>query len=398
MPASDVDVLKNPIQQAKKQQAKKNFNLGLASLPVSKAGIPPLINIITILREITNNFYIVTEPFENSPVSNCREILFPVKKYKKKSTNLIIRALNYFWIQVQIAINVVKTSKNVDAWIFFGGGGLLIPLLTAKILRKKTILSVTVSVDQSNSQRTGIEKIFLKMIVLSIKANFYLADRIFLSNKNLYQQWDLPSNTGKTCIAYEHFIDYHSFCPYIPYHQRSNLVGFVGRLSQEKGIKNFAQSIDLLKNTDIKFSIAGEGELDHWLNDYTKEHDINNIVHIEGWIPHEHLQNHLNKLRLLVIPSYTESGPLIALEAIACGTPVLASNVGIIPEIIFQDQTGFLLDNNSPDCIAKGIVRALKFEDIDNVTTNSLIAIQQKYTFEKVVENYRENLKKVIYD
>lgn len=379
-------------------EAKLKFNLGLVSLPVSKAGVPPLKNIIAILHEISDNLYIVTEPYEGRPGINSRDVLIPIKNYKKNSSNLIIRILNYFLLQLQIAIKVAKTSKDVEAWIFFGGGGLVIPLITAKLLKKKTILSVTVSIDQSNAQKVGIEKIFLKLIVFSVKVNFFIADKIFLSDKNLFHQWALPSDTGKTCIAYEHFIDYQIFYPSIPYHQRSDLVGFVGRLSPEKGIKSFAQSINLLKNSGIQFSIAGDGELNRWLKEFTNEHDISNIVHFEGWIPHEYLKDHLNKLKLLIIPSYTESGPLIALEAIACGTPVLSTNVGIIPGIIFHDKTGFLLENNSPECIANGIAHALEYDDIDRVNLNSLNAIQQKYTFKKVVENYRENLIRVIYD
>jgi len=76
-------------------------------------------------------------------------------------------------------------------------------------------------------------------------------------------------------------------------------------------------------------------------------------VDIPGWISQVDLAKYLNTLRLLVLPSSTEGLPNILLEAIACGTPVVSTPVGAIPDIIQDDENGFIMDNNSPDVYQK---------------------------------------------
>lgn len=109
-------------------------------------------------------------------------------------------------------------------------------------------------------------------------------------------------------------------------------------------------------------------------------------------ISHDDLPRYLNQLRLLVLPSYTEGLPNIMLEAMACGTSVLATPVGAIPDVIIDGKTGFIMENNSPECIAENVIRALNSPALDKIAEEGRRFVEENFTFEQVIERWKEVL------
>jgi glycosyltransferase involved in cell wall biosynthesis len=93
-----------------------------------------------------------------------------------------------------------------------------------------------------------------------------------------------------------------------------------------------------------------------------------------------------------VIPSFTEGLPNVMLESMACGTPVLASGVGLIPDFIKDGETGFLLKNNSPQCIAENIFRALQNPNLEKITMNAKKIVEKEFAFENTVHQWKKIL------
>jgi len=119
-------------------------------------------------------------------------------------------------------------------------------------------------------------------------------------------------------------------------------------------------------------------------------------VRLTGWISYADIQNFLNEFKLLVLPSYTEGLPNIMLEAMASGTPVLATQVGVIPDIIKDNENGFLLRSNGPKHITERIVELLnKPELLEKVSINAYNYARAKFSYEKTLQIWRKILKEL---
>jgi len=227
--------------------------------------------------------------------------------------------------------------------------------------------------------------------------NLSLFNAIILYSLSLINEWDLEKYEDKILIARRHFLDFKKFSVIKSFNQRNNCVGYIGRLSGEKGIFNLIEAIPeiLGKFNDIEFLIIGDGDLKEKINSYLYKHNLSSNVRLLGWVPHDELPSFLNKLKLVILPSYTEGLPNIMLEAMACGTPVLATSVGAIPDVITDDKTGFIMENNSPECIAENVIRALNSPDMEQIAEAGKRFVEKNFTFESVVERWKELLEEI---
>ena len=361
----------------------------------SKASLIPILYLLKILFTFSQDIHIITGNFSANLISNehIGTHIFGISH--KTGSNAFTRVVNYVLTQLKISFKLMKGAKDIDFYIFFMmGQDLLFPMLTAKLLRKKVVLAFAVSSVRSTEAKNDI---FSKPLNLLSKINCTLSDRIVLYSPNLIKEWNLEKYKDKILIAHKHFLDFSKFEIKKKLSERNNLVGYIGRLSEEKGVLNFVRAIpEILKErNDMEFLIGGDGQLRGEIEKYISGKNLNDKVKLAGWIPHEKLPDYLNELKLVVLPSYTEGLPNIMLEAMACGTPVLATPVGAIPDVITDGETGFIMENNSPECIARNVMRALKHPNLERIAENARALVEREFTYEKAVERWREVLENV---
>lgn len=367
---------------------KDELNIGIVTSPfLLKAGVPPLSNLIDILSSFSNDLYMITGTAGVALSKEDKVHIYLVEH--KQETNKFIKTIKYMRANLKISYRLAKLS-NVDLWFFFiGEGPLLIPILAAKLLRKNIIFVSAGSLIKF----TGGQKNILDMIVTNFvePVNHFLANKIIIYSERIISERDLENYKNKILIAHEHFLDFDKFKIKKKHNERDTFVGYIGRLSEEKGTLNFVKAIPeiLRARGNLEFLIGGDGQLKDKIEGYLDENDLTDKVKLVGWIPHGELPDYLNELKLVVLPSYTEGLPNIMLEAMACGTPILATPVGAIPDIIKEEKTGFLMENNSPECIAKNIVRALAHPNINEIIKNARALIEEKYNYQAAVDGYR---------
>ncbi|MBA7664550.1 D-inositol-3-phosphate glycosyltransferase [subsurface metagenome] len=275
--------------------------------------------------------------------------------------------------------------------MFLGGERFLLPMLTAKLLRKDVVMVFAGSgVKVAQAEKDS----FYRVLRFLSRANCALSDRIILYSERLIEEYGLERYRSKISVATKHFLTLDTFKIQTSLKERDDSVGYIGSLHELKGVPNFLSAIPkvLEKRDDIRFLIGGDGKLRGEVEDYLSREDLGNRASFIGWIPHEQLPKYLNQLKLLVLPSCTEGLPNIILEAMACGTPVLATPVGAIPDVIRDGETGFILEDNSPECIARNIIRVLNHPNLDDIAMNARSLTEREFSYEAAVEKYNKIL------
>lgn len=365
------------------------------TFPLSEAGYTPLSNIVKVISRISNRVYVVSggaalEKLVNSNLDIDVQVMNVVHRVSPK---LLMRLVNYLHTQLKILGYVITISRKANVFVFFiGGEDLILPMLSLKLLRKRVMLMPGGIATKGYSIRKDP---FSKFLSLLSNLNFGLVDQIASYSHNLIREANLAKYHRKTIIMHEHFVDFTEFTIKKTIDERLNVVGYIGRLSAEKGVLNLVDAMPLVrkKKTEIRFMVCGDGALADQVGKSIKTGGLEDITEFTNWIPHEDVPRYLNALKLLVLPSFTEGLPNILLEAMACGTPVLSTSVGAVPDIIKDGETGFLLGSNNPAHIADKIIVLLNNPQLlSKVSANAYRWVRNNFSKEKTVEVWREAL------
>jgi glycosyltransferase involved in cell wall biosynthesis len=138
------------------------------------------------------------------------------------------------------------------------------------------------------------------------------------------------------------------------------LVGMVGRLETVKGPEYFIEAARYIaeKIPKTKFLVVGEGSLKDIMIKRSIQLNIDDKIIFVGW--HEDIPEILSILDVLVLPSLNEAVGRVLLEAGASGKPVVATDVGGIPDIIKNNETGILVPPADSRKIAEAVISLLK--------------------------------------
>lgn len=129
----------------------------------------------------------------------------------------------------------------------------------------------------------------------------------------------------------------------IPNSKKGEYFLYYGRLSYEKGIITLLKAWRLMSKSQ-KLRIVGEGRMMQEILSYIKENDLHN-VEVMGFKEGTELEQLIKNASFILVPSeWYENNPLTIIEAYSNGKPVIASKVGGIPEIIIENETGYIFE------------------------------------------------------
>lgn len=392
-------------EKKEKGSKEKMFPNVVIMLPPSVGGIMGevfLADIIDMLVPLSKKIYVISTM---KPTTNPEQKIHVVQmRGYGQEEPLVAKGAKFLFIQLKACFHLLRISRDIDVVMFPTGSGLyLLPLIVARLLGARTTFSATALYSQMAVHRyqkhlLGLGGSLLPFIFrIAERVTFCVAQRILVQSETAINFLGLNKYRKKISVVPSRIIDTDRFSVQRDLHKR-DLVGYIGRLGGEKGVMNLTRALPLVseKKDDVRYLIGGDGPLLHEVKRELKMSGIYDKVTFTGWIPHSEMAGYLNMLKLFILPSHTEGLPGTVLEAMACGTPVLATPVGAIPDIIKNGETGFIMEDNSPECITENIVRALNDSNLEQITRNARALVEKEFTCEAAVEKYRSVLASLI--
>lgn len=152
--------------------------------------------------------------------------------------------------------------------------------------------------------------------------------------------------------------------------KRGNYFLFFGRLSSEKGIKTLIEAFADLEGLQLK--IVGTGPEEEALKQYIAQHGSRSDVEFVGYRNGDALKELIRDASFVVVPSeWYENNPMTIIEAYTAGIPVIGAKIGGIPEIIDEDQTGYLFEPGNVEQLRGAILKATQLSDADYTTMSN---------------------------
>ena len=171
-------------------------------------------------------------------------------------------------------------------------------------------------------------------------------------------------------------------------------IGFVGALHENKGIYILVEIANLLKASNVNFTleIAGEwGNAEDKVNiqKYIEQNDLSEKINFLGLIHNEEKWEFYKKIDVFVLPSYNEGQPLVLIEAMGFGIPIVCSGVGAIPDTVTSGYNGFIIEEYSAIKYVEKIEGLIRNQELyNNISSNNLKTFEDRF----LVNDYFKNI------
>ncbi|MFB3888914.1 MAG: glycosyltransferase family 4 protein [Candidatus Bathyarchaeia archaeon] len=167
---------------------------------------------------------------------------------------------------------------------------------------------------------------------------------------------------------------------------------FVGSLSNTKGLDILFEALTLLKSRmpKLKLHLIGmtyEGKLKTF-QELVEEKGIADMVVFHGWMSHSRVTPYFKSADICIFPSRHEGFGIALLEAMAAGTPVVASNIAIFRDILQDGRNGTLFESENPVSLSDSICELYQSPEMGRRKAEAAQEAVKVYSWERVAENY----------
>jgi len=165
--------------------------------------------------------------------------------------------------------------------------------------------------------------------------------------------------------------------------QKSLVLCFVGRLAFVKGIPLILEALKIIiqNNSNAKLLLVGDGEERHNLVKLVDSLELNNNILFLGNIKPSHVALAIAAADVCVVSSFTEGFSCAMVEQVACGRPIVSTNVSGAQDLIMEGVNGYIVNDRDPGIFAQKILDASRLIDVEDY---SVQLVQEKYSVEQL--------------
>ncbi|MFC7028108.1 glycosyltransferase family 4 protein [Halomicroarcula sp. GCM10025324] len=362
--------------------------------PLAPAGENATRSLLDILSAITAVSLVTADLPADSEIRERHELIELTQKGAGES--VVVAAVRFLLNQLRMCRVIAERDEEVV--LFYGATSYVLPILAARLLGKTVLVEprgdvpLTLQLNWEQRLPIPVARGLAGLVRALERVGFAAADGVVTYTPAMARQLDLQPEAPDVYPQGARYVRTDEFDVHTPYDERGRVVGFLGRLDEEKGIRELAEVARTLPD-DVTFRFIGDGDLRGWLESELAAEIESGTVEMAGWVHHDEVPAELNRLALLVLPSQpTEGLPTTILEALACGTPVYASPVSGVPDVVRDEETGFLIDRRDPAALRVGIEGILARDDLSELSANGRELIETEYSFEAACDRYREIL------
>ena len=365
--------------------------------PLSSSGENATRTLLDILAAIAPVSLVTANLPENSTIWEDRTVV----EVSTENTGDSVFVAAFRFLRNQIRMCLAIRDRPEEIVLFFGATSYVLPIVFARAIGKTVLVEprgdvpLTLRLKWEQRMPAPLARGLAGLVRLLERVGFALAHRVVTYTPSMARELGLDPESPKVYPHGARYVDTERFSVQTPFEEREDVVGFVGRLDEEKGIRELAKVAKQLPE-GVTFRFVGDGPLFDWLAEELREEIASGDVELAGWVDHDDVPEELNRMKLLVMPSQpTEGLPTTILESMACGTPVLATPVSGVPDVVRDGETGFHLVADTPDELAAAIRDALERPDLAETSTAGRRLVKAEYSREAAIQRYREILTRV---
>ncbi len=311
-----------------------------------------------------------------------------------KVTNFRMRSIFDFWIIFKIIKFIKKYKIDIVSTTLFPAD--VYGRISAKLAGVPVILSTRHHYELSKQERNY--KLFSWLDTLTMVFSTKII-AVSETVRNYIIQWHRISPTkvvtlynGIDIEKYESNNNGNDLMNEFNLDKNRLTIGFIGRLVEVKGLDYLldAAAEIIKKKKEVQFLIVGDGHLKGMLQNKANDLGISKYIIFTGFRRNVH--EVLGVIDILVIPSLSEALPTVILEAMASGKPVVSTNVGGVPEIVIDGETGILVPPRDPESLARAILALLQLPEkrLIMMRENGKRRVKEIFAIERMVERYEE--------